>query len=90
MTDDIDALLEAIDHLDSGDPFPWTDAARWSPGDPHGDLHEGCVCCGYGEPDEDPVIPWDVTPTQRTDKPSQCCSTSPWRNCWRVINRSFR
>ena len=51
MTDDRGA--------DSYDPYPWTDAARWSPGDGLGDLDEGC---GYGEPDYDPVvIPWDVT-----------------------------
>ncbi|SRX94506.1 hypothetical protein MSP7336_02760 [Mycobacterium shimoidei] len=58
MTDPLDALLDTIDALEAdrgadsdarsaGDPFPWTDAAWWSPGDGHGDLDE-------------PLIPWDV------------------------------
>lgn len=56
---DLDSLLDTIDHLDNEpDPFPWTDAARWSPGDEHGDLDEGC---GYGEPDDElSCIPWDI------------------------------
>lgn len=53
MTDDLNTLLDNIEQLED-DQFPWTDAARWSPGD----LDEGC---GYGEPDDElSCIPWDV------------------------------
>lgn len=54
MTDDRGANSDA---RSAGDQFPWDDAARWSPGDEHGELDEGC---GYGEPDELSCIPWDV------------------------------
>ncbi|MGV0581907.1 hypothetical protein ABQF17_22230 [Mycolicibacterium elephantis] len=57
MTDDLNTLLDSIDALEADDQFPWTDAARWSPGDEHGDLDGGC---GYGEPDELACIPWDI------------------------------
>lgn len=56
MTDDLNTLLDNIEQLED-DQFPWTDAARWSPGD---DLDEAC---GYGdldESDELSCIPWDV------------------------------
>lgn len=70
MTDDTtDRIITEIDALEADDrgadsdevgarsaddQFPWTDAARWSPGD----LDEGC---GYGEPDDElSCIPWDV------------------------------
>lgn len=62
----LDSLLDAIDQLDddTDDPYPWTDAARWSPAvasapDPYGDPlpafdDDGCVIVC------DPLRPWVV------------------------------
>lgn len=66
---DLDALLDRIDALDDDtdepDTFPWTDAARWTPGveraelrdDPYDVLplpDDGCVVV------TDPERPWVV------------------------------
>jgi len=57
MTDDRGADSDdEVGARSADDPYPWTDAARWSPGD----LDEGC---GYGdldESDELSCIPWDI------------------------------
>ncbi len=70
MTDDLDSLLATIDSLeddDTDDPFPWTDAAWWSPAvvelpnDPYDTLPmvgDGCVIVC------DPLRPWVIVEYQ--------------------------
>ncbi|ANO12760.1 hypothetical protein [Mycobacteroides abscessus] len=55
MTDDLNTLLDNIDALEADDrgadsdaPYPWTDAATWRA--------DG----GHQEPDDEPIIPWDI------------------------------